>query len=67
MTAKQRQLLDYIDAYISKHRYSPSLTEMKDYMGVNTISTIHQHLQNLIDGGYLAKDGYARGYIVKNK
>ena len=65
MTAKQRRLLDFIEEFIRKSRYSPSIKEMKDYMGVKAYSTIHQHLQGLIKGGYLTKDGKVRGYILK--
>lgn len=44
LTAKQRQIVDYIKDYIEIHHYSPSLEEIRNHFCYSSISTIHDHL-----------------------
>ena len=44
LTAKQREILDYIKHYIEIHHYSPSLEEIKSHFSYSSLSTIHEHL-----------------------
>jgi repressor LexA len=46
-TKKQKQLLDYLAAYIKRHGYSPTHEEMCLAMGVSSVATIHDHLLQL--------------------
>lgn len=65
MTIQQNRLLTFIRDYIQKNGYSPTLEEMAKSLGIKS-PTVHEHLQNLIKGGYLTRDGYRRGYVLKN-
>ena len=41
MTQRQRQLLDFIAAFVGKHGFSPSFDEMAAAIGVKSKSNIH--------------------------
>ncbi|MFA5155403.1 MAG: transcriptional repressor LexA [Patescibacteria group bacterium] len=69
LTKKQAQIRDYIADYTAEHGYAPSLTEIRDKFGISTVSTIHEHIANLVDKGILKKaKGVARSLeLVKLK
>ena len=54
-TKKQRQLLDYIAAFIGEHGYSPSYREIMAGCGYTSIATVAVHINNLIARGHLRK------------
>jgi repressor LexA len=54
--------LDFIETYIDSNGSSPSLFDIKQFLGVNALSTVHQHIKALETKGYLQKDNNsARG------
>lgn len=64
-TKKQKQLLDYIDAFIREHGYSPSYREIMNGLGYNSVATVALHVNNLIKRGHLRKrDHSARSLEV---
>ncbi len=69
LTKKQKEIYDYVASQIEKNGYAPSLTEIKDKFKIATISTIHEHISNLIGKGLLKKaKGVARSLeLVKLK
>lgn len=44
---RQRQILDFINQYIEKFDYSPTLSEIREALGVSSLSTICEHLDTL--------------------
>lgn len=68
LTKKKKQILDYIEKFIKKNDYSPSIEEVGEHFGVG-ISTIHEHIGALKEKGYLEKTNYkARSIeLAKNK
>lgn len=56
LTKRQKQVLDFIKGYIEKHDYAPSLEEVKDHLGLSSVSTAHFHVQALQEKGFLRKD-----------
>ncbi|MFA5184094.1 MAG: transcriptional repressor LexA [Patescibacteria group bacterium] len=61
LTKKQAQIRDYIATYTEEHGYAPSLTEIRDEFGISTVSTIHEHIANLMEKGILKRaKGVAR-------
>ena len=57
LTKKQKQIFDYIKKFIKENGYSPSIPEIgKRFKLAN--STIHEHIENLKEKGYLNKDNY---------
>ena len=56
LTKRQKQVLDYIKRYITKHDYAPSLEEIKKHLKLTSVSTAHYHVQALQNMGYLRKE-----------
>jgi repressor LexA len=56
LTKRQKQVLDFIKTFINKHDYAPSLDEVKDHLGLSSVSTAHFHVQALQQKGFLRKD-----------
>ena len=64
MTRKQQEIYDFIAAFITEHSYPPSVREICDGVGLRSPSTVHFHLQNMEETGFLAKDGKARALTL---
>lgn len=47
LTARQRQILDFVQQYISMHQFSPSYREIAKHFGISSIGAVHKHLQVL--------------------
>ncbi|MBV21983.1 MAG: hypothetical protein CMI57_00585, partial [Parcubacteria group bacterium] len=56
ITKRQKEILDYIKVSDKKNDYTPSLKEIKKHFKLKAESTIHQHLDALIEKGYLEKE-----------
>lgn len=56
LTKRQKQVLDFINNYIAKRDYAPSLEEIKKHLRLSSVSTAHYHVQALQDMGYLQKE-----------
>lgn len=58
-TKKQRELLSFIEAFIAKHGYGPSYREVMRGVGYKSVSTVANHIDNLIQKGHLRKRGHS--------
>jgi repressor LexA len=56
LTARQQQVLDFIDTEIRRRGYPPSVREIGEAIGLSSSSTVHAHLAALQDKGYLRRD-----------
>jgi repressor LexA len=56
LTKRQKEILEYISQHIDKHHYSPTYDEIKDNFGLSALSTVHEHITELVNKGYLIKD-----------
>lgn len=54
-TKKQKELLDYIEAFISEHGYSPSYREIMNGLEYTSVATVALHVNSLIKRGHLRK------------
>lgn len=64
-TKKQRELLEYIQHFISEHGYSPSYREIMNGLNYTSVATVALHVGNLIKRGHLRKrDRSARSLEV---
>jgi len=64
-TKKQRELLDFIGAFIGQHGYSPSYREIMNGLKYTSVATVALHVNNLIKRGHLRKrDRSARSLEV---
>lgn len=62
---KQKELLSFIDSFISGHGYGPSYREIMRSLDYKSVSTVAIHIDNLIAKGHLRKrDKSARSLEV---
>lgn len=66
LTKRQKEILDYIHDSVKKNGYAPSLQEIKDHFKLKAVSTVHEHLENLKNKGYIKKEmNQARGIQIQ--
>jgi repressor LexA len=64
-TKKQKELLGFIEAFITEHGYSPSYREIMTGLNYTSVATVALHVNNLIKRGHLRKrDHSARSLEV---
>lgn len=64
-TKRQRELLNFVDAFIQGHGYGPSYREVMRALGYKSVSTVAIHIDGLIAKGYIRKrDNSARSLEV---
>jgi SOS-response transcriptional repressor LexA len=64
-TKKQKELLEFIEAFITEHGYSPSYREIMNGLQYTSVATVALHVGNLIKRGHLRKrDHSARSLEV---
>ena len=64
-TKKQKELLRFIEEFITQHGYSPSYREIMTGLDYNSVATVALHVNNLISRGHLRKrDHSARSLEV---
>jgi repressor LexA len=56
ITKRQQEILEYISSYINLNSYSPIYEEIKDNFGLSALSTVHEHITELVNKGYLERD-----------
>ena len=56
LTKRQSQILEYIDSAIRDKGYPPTVREIGQAVGLNSPSTVHNHLNTLQDKGFLRRD-----------
>ena len=67
ITKRQKQVYDFVKVFIDDKGYSPTLEEIKKRLKLSAVSTIHQHINALIDKGYIKKfDNLARAIEIKD-
>lgn len=55
LTKRQRQILDFLNEFIDKHGYAPSLEEVGHRFGLSSLATVHKHLTNLQEKGFIRR------------
>lgn len=53
LTKRQREILDFITSFVSDNGYAPSLREIGENFGLSSPATIHVHIENLKEKGFL--------------
>lgn len=62
---RQKQILDYISKNIDNYGYAPTLTEIAQYLGLSSLSTVHEHLAVLEKKGLIRRyKGAVRGIEI---
>ena len=55
LTKRQREILDYLNEFIQQHGYAPSLEEIGRRFNLSSLATVHKHLTNLQDKGFIKR------------
>ncbi len=56
LTKRQREILDFVEAFLRDRGYSPSFEEIADHFDYRSLATVHEHLSNLQKKGYIRKN-----------
>ncbi|MBV8136695.1 MAG: transcriptional repressor LexA [Deltaproteobacteria bacterium] len=56
LTKRQKQMVDYLEQYISEHGYAPTLAEIGQHFGLSSLATVHKHLRNLEQKGAIRRE-----------
>ncbi len=65
---RQKQILDFINQYVSVNGHSPTLQEIADALSLRSLATVHEHLQALSRKGIIRRfEGSVRGIEVLDK
>lgn len=57
LTKRQNEILTYIKKFIVSNGYPPTVREIGEALDVSSPATIHAHLQNLEEKGWIKKQG----------
>lgn len=55
ITKRQRQIYDFVCAYIERHGYAPTIGEICAEFGLSSVATVHKHLTNLERRGWIRR------------
>ncbi len=68
ITKKQKEVLDFIEKFIEKKDYPPTLEEIKNGLGLSAVSTVHQHIKTLVEKNFLKKEeNFARAIEINDE
>jgi repressor LexA len=67
-TDRQRQVYDFVRAYVARHGYAPKLTEIASHLGIRSRGVVHRHLRALEDDGLIViEPDIARGVRLRGR
>lgn len=55
LTSKQKEVLTFIKKFQAKNKYPPSVRQICSALELRSPATVHAHIQNIIDKGYLKR------------
>jgi repressor LexA len=55
LTKRQKEILDFLEGFLSENGYAPSFEEIARHFGYTSLATVHEHLENLKQKGYIRK------------
>ena len=56
MTRRQKEIFDFLNRYIERKGYAPTIEETADHFGLHSLATVHKHLTNLQKKGLVKRD-----------
>ncbi len=56
LTRRQRQIHTYLADYIEEHQYAPSFEEIAAHFSFSSLATVHEHLTNLEQKGFIRRN-----------
>lgn len=67
LTKKQQQVFDFIKNYINENGYPPSVRDIGEGLNLSSPATVQAHINNLVELGYLVKDGLKKRTLTINE
>ena len=58
-TKSQQLLLDFIEVFTDENNFSPSYREIAAALGLSSVASVAQHIDNCVEAGYLIKVPHA--------
>jgi repressor LexA len=55
LTKRQKEILDFLEIFVAEYGYPPSYEEIARNFGYTSLATVHEHLENLRQKGYIRK------------
>jgi len=65
-TKQQTKVLEFIKKYREDNGEYPTLQQICDGIGLKSVSTVHAHIQKLVDQNILSKDSNYSGYKIND-
>ena len=53
VTRRQKEVIDFLDSFVTRNGYSPSFEEIARGLGLKSLATVHKHISNLERKGLL--------------
>jgi repressor LexA len=68
LSERQRNILRYMEGYITENGFPPTIREIGLATGINSTSVVNYNLNKLVQAGYLTRSGrVSRGLRMTNK
>ena len=65
LTRIQRQVLSFVESYVGRHGYAPSLRDINDHFGWSSQNAAGQHLLLIEKKGYIRRTpSISRGIVI---
>lgn len=65
LTKKQKRLMDFLEDFQNNHDYSPSYREITAGLGLRSVASVAEHIDNLVQRGFLKRNaGSARSLEI---
>jgi repressor LexA len=55
LTKRQKEILDFLELFVAENGYPPSYEEIARHFSYTSLATVHEHLENLRQKGYIRK------------
>ena len=55
LTPRQKDVLDFITGCINVRSCAPTYEEIAKYLGLTSLATVHKHITNLEEKGYISR------------
>ena len=63
LTSKQKEVLTYIKKFQAENKYPPSVRQIAQALELRSPATVHAHIQNIINKGYLKRSKHGNHLI----
>jgi repressor LexA len=64
LTKRQKEVLDYLVAFETKHGYAPSFEEIGKGLKLTSLATVHKHITTLEKKGFIRR-GYNQSRSIE--